>query len=429
MSDREARPPLSFASAQGLPKEQAAFFYLGPSQVVTEGVIFFPYPGNAAVFVCDQRLFVVDTAAHWFTARLLEDLRQNHSGAPVDTIVYTHGHIDHAFGTTAFLDDAAKRGFPRPRIIAHEDLPRRFDRYQLLAEQNNFINRIQFSLPEDARPFTGLPYVYPDTVYRDALETEVGGERFELYHSRGETDDETWVWCPRRRVLCTGDTFVWCSPNAGNPFKVQRYALDWARALEQMAALRPLHLLAGHGPVLSGQERIQEALLDTARWLRTIHDQVVQKMNEGKWLEDIVREMVYPADLARKPWLRPIYDHPEFVVRNVYRLYGGWYDGDPANILPAHTEDIARELIAAAGSAPILARARRLRQEGQLQLACHLVDWVRKGEPANREAWELWRDLFAERAAQEESLMARGAFHSAIREAEARLAELDKKAP
>jgi alkyl sulfatase BDS1-like metallo-beta-lactamase superfamily hydrolase len=27
-----------------------------------------------------------------------------------------------------------------------------------------------------------------------------------------------------------------------------------------------------------------------------------------------------------------VYDHPEFIARNVYRLYGGWYDGDPANI-------------------------------------------------------------------------------------------------
>ncbi len=72
----------------------------------------------------------------------------------------------------------------------------------------------------------------------------------------------------------------------------------------------------------------------------------------------------------------------------------------------------------------ILARARKLRDEGELQMACHLVDFVRKGEPQSREAWELWRDLFAARAAAETSLMARGAFLSAVREAEARLAEL-----
>jgi alkyl sulfatase BDS1-like metallo-beta-lactamase superfamily hydrolase len=145
-------------------------------------------------------------------------------------------------------------------------------------------------------------------------------------------------------------------------------------------------------------------------------------MNEGKWLEDIIRDIDWPA--TDKPWLQPVYDHPEFIARNVYRLYGGWYDGDPANILPAHSEDVAAALVNATGPMPILERARKLRDDGEIQLACHLVDFVRKGQPDNREAWELWRDLFTERAATEESLMARGAFLSAIRDAEARLKEL-----
>jgi alkyl sulfatase BDS1-like metallo-beta-lactamase superfamily hydrolase len=173
---------------------------------------------------------------------------------------------------------------------------------------------------------------------------------------------------------------------------------------------------------MSGEGQIEEALTSTAHYLRSIHDQVVRLMNEGKWLEDVIREIDWPA--TDKPWLQPIYDHPEFIARNVWRLYGGWYDGDPANILPAHSHDIAEQLIAATGSAPVLDRARTLRDQGELQLACHLVDFVRKGDPANRDAWLLWRDLFTERASEERSLMARGAFLAAIREAEARLAEL-----
>ncbi len=408
--------------------EQAAFFYRGPSQMIGEGVVFLPSFATCTAFLCDGRILLVDTTIAQFAPRALDDLRSNHSQAPIETIVYTHGHIDHTTGAGTFLADAEARGHPRPRILAHRDLPRRFDRYRLLGPQNDFINRVQFNLPDSARPFSNANLVYPDELYSEALVTTVGGERFELYHARGETDDETWVWCPARRVLCTGDTFVWSSPNAGNPYKVQRYALEWAQALEAMAALRPLHLLPGHGPALSGEERIQDALLSTAAFLRSIHDQVVAKMNEGKWLEDILREIEYPP--TDKPWLRPIYDHPEFIARNVYRLYGGWYDGDPADILPAHSGDIARELVGVCGAGPLLARARALRDAGDpdgrsLQIACHIVDFVRKGDPDNREAWLLWRDLFAARLQAESSLMARGAFHSAVREAEARLKELD----
>jgi len=423
----EHRPQLDLRSAQGLLPEQAAFFYLGPSQLVADGVVFLSSFANVCAFVCDGRILLVDTSIERFTSRVLADLRKSHSQAPIEAIVYTHGHIDHVTGAETIIAEAQSRGDPRPRVIAHRDVAPRFDRYRMLGPQNDGINRIQFNMPADARPYSTASWTYPDTTYDQGLTTTVGGETFELHHCRGETDDETWVWCPRRRVLCAGDTFVWSAPNAGNPYKVQRYARDWSVALETMAALRPLHLLPGHGPAISGEERIQEALLSTAHFLRSIHDQVVTKMNEGKWVEDILREMEWPA--TDKPWLRPVYDHPQFIARNVYRLYGGWYDGDPANILPAHSEEIAAALVGATGSAAILARARHLRDDGDpdgrgLQMACHLVDVVRKGEPQNREAWELWRDLFAARAAAEPSLMARGAFLSAVREAEARLAEL-----
>jgi alkyl sulfatase BDS1-like metallo-beta-lactamase superfamily hydrolase len=398
------------------------FFYRGDPEIVAEDVVFFPAFGTVTAFLCEDSILLVDTCLAQFAPPVLEALRSNHSKAPVKAIVYTHGHNDHTSGATAFITDAQSRGHARPRVIAHRDLPARFDRYRLLARQNDFINRVQFGLPETAAPYSNATWTYPDEVYSESLATTIGGERFELYHSRGETDDETYVWCPGRRVLCTGDTFVWSTPNAGNPFKVQRYAVDWARALEHMASLRPAVLLPGHGPHLSGEARVQEALTSTADWLRSIHDQVVAGMNEGKWLEDILREIEYPP--TDKPWLQPIYDHPEFVARNVYRLYGGWYDGDAADILPAHSNDVAGALVSAAGAERILDRARKLRDDGDLQLACHLVDFVRKGEPDNAEAWTLWRDLFAARAKAESSLMARGAFRSAVREAEARLKQL-----
>lgn len=418
----EQQAGLDYESARGLEPERAAFYHRGPSKQVAEGVVFFPSQGNCTAFLCKDRIFMVDTNPQWFAGRTVEDLRANYSDSPVEAIAYTHGHIDHVTGAETYINDAQARGHQRPRIAAHRDLPRRFDRYKRMHQQNNFINRVQFNLPQDVKAFSTVPWTYPDDTYDQTLTMTVGGERFELYHSLGETDDETWVWCPARRVLCTGDTFVWSTPNAGNPYKVQRYAREWAHALEEMAALRPLHLLPGHGPPLSDEATIQDALLSTAAWLRSIHDQVVDLMNQGKWLEDILREIRYPAN--DKPWLRPIYDHPEFVARNVFRLYGGWYDGDPANILPAHSHDVAGALVSATGAAPILERARKLQADGELQVACHLVDFVRKGDPDNVEAWQLWRELFAARAENEQSLMARGAFYTAISEAERRLKEL-----
>jgi alkyl sulfatase BDS1-like metallo-beta-lactamase superfamily hydrolase len=413
---------LDFVSARSLTPEQAAFFHLGPSQLVADGIVFLSSLSNVAAFIGDSGILLVDTAIQRSAPSVLADLRQNHSQAPVEAIVYTHGHVDHVTGAETIIEDARVRGDRRPNIIAHRDVIPRFDRYRLTSAHNDHINRIQFNLPAEARPFSDASWTYPDTTYDRGMDARIGGLTFEFHHARGETDDETWVWCAEKRALCTGDTFVWCSPNAGNPYKVQRYAKDWADALEQMAALKPEYLLPGHGPVMTGEGRIEEALLSTAHFLRSIHDQVITGMNNGKLLEDIIREMDWPA--TDKPWLQPIYDHPEFIARNVFRLYGGWWDGNPANMLPAHSHEVAAALVSATGAAPILERARTLRDSGDLQIACHLADFVRKGDPANREAWELWRDLFKARAEQERSLMARGAFLAAVRDAEARLKEL-----
>lgn len=421
MTDTQ-KQQLDLASARGLPEQEAAFFYLGPSRQIADNIVFLSSFANVAAFTGDDGILLVDTSQERFTARMLTDLRDNYSKAPVEGVVYTHGHIDHVTGAEQIIAEAAERSDHRPNIYGHRDVVRRFDRYRLTAAHNDHINTVQFNLPPDAKPFTVAPWTYPDITHDNGMDTRIGGMRFEFHHARGETDDETWVWCPDNRVLCTGDTFVWCSPNAGNPYKVQRYAKDWADALEKMAAKKPLHLLPGHGPAISDEGTIEEALLSTAHLLRSIHDQVVKGMNDGKWLEDIIRDIDWPD--TNKPWLQPIYDHPEFIARNVYRIYGGWWNGDAADMLPAHSHDVAAELIGATGADGILARARKLRDDGDLQIACHLVDFVRKGDPDNKEAWELWRDLFTARAETERSLMARGAFKAAVRDAEAKLAQL-----
>ena len=63
--------------------------------------------------------------------------------------------------------------------------------------------------------------------------------------------------------------------------------------------------------------------------------------------------------LLDRPYLQPVYDEPEFVVRNVWRLYGGWWDGNPATLKPAPERALAAELAALAGGAQRRALALR----------------------------------------------------------------------
>src|SRR2546428_219997 len=78
------------------------------------------------------------------------------------------------------------------------------------------------------------------------------------------------AWIPERKILAPGDLFIWATPNAGNPQKVQRYAGDWAVALREMAALGAELMIPGHGLPIFGADRVRTALADTAELLETI---------------------------------------------------------------------------------------------------------------------------------------------------------------
>jgi hypothetical protein len=123
-------------------------------------------------------------------------------------------------------------------------------------------------------------------------------------------------------------------------------------------------------------------------------------------------------------------------VRNVWRLYGGWWDGNPATLKPAPESALAAELADLAGGAAALAdRALALAEqavtgsspaEGRgdnedaadpaLRLAGHLAELARLAAPHDAAIADVHRRVFSARADAATSTMARGIFTWAARE-------------
>jgi glyoxylase-like metal-dependent hydrolase (beta-lactamase superfamily II) len=390
---------------------------------VADGVAFVPSFANVSAVATADGLFLVDTGSSFMAQQVHETLRA-WSPDRLHTAVYSHGHIDHVFGVPVWEAEATERGWPAPVVVAHEALPERFDRYIRTAGYNGIINRRQFAVDSLEWP---TEYRYPDRTYRDHLELEVGGARAELHHARGETDDHTWTWFPDRRVLCCGDLFIWASPNAGNPQKVQRYPQEWADALRRMLALfdrpegGPIVLLPGHGFPVVGEDRVRQALSDTAALLESLVEQTLALMNAGARLDEVIHTVTPPADLMARPYLQPVYDEPEFIVRTVWRRYGGWWDGNPATLKPAPERALAGELAALAGGAGTLAeRAVALLtspgDEAALRVAGHLAELAWLASPDDPAIAEARRQVFTARADKASSTMAHGVFAWAARE-------------
>jgi alkyl sulfatase BDS1-like metallo-beta-lactamase superfamily hydrolase len=144
-------------------------------------------------------------------------------------------------------------------------------------------------------------------------------------------------------------------------------------------------------------------------------------MNQGASLDEIVHTVRAPAELLERPYLRPVYDEPEFVVRNIWRLYGGWYDGLPSRLKPAPDADVARELAALAGGpAALAARATELADVGDLRLAAHLADWAAFAAPEDATVHAARAAVYDLRVAAEASTMSKGVFRWAADESRRR---------
>jgi glyoxylase-like metal-dependent hydrolase (beta-lactamase superfamily II) len=405
---------------------------------VADDVSFVPSFANVSAVNTEDGLVLVDTGSIFMAPEIHRTLRAWRPGR-LHTAVYSHGHIDHVFGVPVWAAESAEAGWPEPVVVAHEALPARFDRYIRTAGYNGIINRRQFDIESLEWP---TEYRYPDRTYRDHLDLEVGGVRAELHHAKGETDDHTWTWFPEARVLCCGDLFIWASPNAGNPQKVQRYPAEWADALRRMLALfdspggGPEVLLPGHGYPVVGSDRVRQALTDTAELLESLVEQTLALMNGGARLDEVIHTVVPPARLMERPYLKPVYDEPEFIVRTVWRLYGGWWDGNPATLKPAPERSLAVELADLAGGAGVLAdRALALAggnehapgpagsnspgpgpDDAALRLAGHLAELAWLAAPDDPGVQLVRRTVFTRRADSASSTMAHGVFSWAARE-------------
>ena len=373
-----------------------------------------PVAGPSGVVITDEGIVVVDTGIGPEGADRVRRIRER-TDVPFHTIIYSHGHPDHVGGAAAFVEDAEKRGGPRPRIIGHELVAKRFDKYRMLAGRRRYITSLQFPgvvetprAPKDETASPSFPFIYPDITFSDYMEFRLGGLTFELYHAPAETDDAIWVWVPERKVAMIGDLLIRSCPNTGNPLKEQRYTLEWAEALEKIADKKPDFIIADPG-VLRGEPALEQCL-KTAKFLRHIQDEVVRLLNDGYWIGDILEKVKIPAEMANEPFLAGTYGHPTFVVHDVYRRYTGWYDGNPSELFPSRSSDIGAEVVRFASPEQLVSRAKELQKEGKTQLALHVVDFAIRGTEDSgkrREALRFKADLLDARARQVHNFIAR----------------------
>jgi glyoxylase-like metal-dependent hydrolase (beta-lactamase superfamily II) len=245
------------------------------------------YDQNIGVILGGRAALVIDTRVTYAQAReILDDLRELAS-FPVEVVVDTHGHFDHAFGNAVF----------RPATIWGHVGCGPFMERTGNARKPELIR----GLPDLADGLREVVIDPPDRTFEDRAVIEVGGRAVELrFLGRGHTDHDIVVLVPGERVVFGGDLIE----NGAVPAFGDSYPLDWPATVDRLAPLVDGIAVPGHGDPGDGAWVRSQAVA-----LHVVAD-LARRVNDGELdLEEALRQTPYPehpAEDLRQPLERAI---------------------------------------------------------------------------------------------------------------------------
>jgi alkyl sulfatase BDS1-like metallo-beta-lactamase superfamily hydrolase len=338
--------------------------------------------GNAMMVVTGEGNVVIDTSIRAHAERNKKLLQAENSG-PVKYIILTHGHGDHTGGVVLWKEVGTQ-------VIAQKNHVE-FMNYQ--ARLNGFFarrNAAQFSgTSPDIGPWPGNygAKIEPTILFDDRYEFTLGGVKFELYHTPGETPDHLTVWVPKYRAAFIGDNYYTSFPNMYTLRGTQpRPALDYINSLNKVLSLKPEIVIPSHGPAIHGNAEITARLTRYRDAIQYVHDAVVVGMNAGKDVFTLMREIKLPVNLE----VGEGYGRLTWSIRGIYVGYAGWFDGNPAMMYAAPPSSAFPDLVKLAGGPDRVAQLASERVEkGEFVAALHLTDAALAADPHHTKALEV----------------------------------------
>lgn len=351
-------------------------------------------------------------------------------GLPVSAVIYSHTHGDHWGGVRGLIsEDDARSG--KVQVIAPADF------MEFTISENvyagNAMNRrlfYQYGLLLPASPYgfvgQGLgqgisagasSLIAPNRYVSEAIEEfEVDGVRMIFQNTPNtEAPREMNTYIPGMKALWMAENVTATLHNiytlrgaqVRDPLRWSKYIAD---ALYRFGMEAEVMFASHHWPRW-GNARIQEVLRDQRDLYAHMNNQVLHLANQGVTINQIHNVYSLPPSILQKWHCRGYHGSAEHNARGVIQRYLGFWDCNPATLIPLSPEDSAPLYVEMMGGASrIIARGRQLHDEGSYLLACEITNKLVQAEPGNQDARELLADIFEQLGYQQENPGLRNSF-------------------
>jgi len=371
------------------------------------------------------------------TARAALSLANEKLGKrPVVAVVYSHSHIDHYGGVRGVIDEAdvkagkvqiiAPAGFMEHAIAENVDagtamIRRSFFQYGLLLPRSPFGHVDQSIGKNTSSGNNGL--IQPTRLITKSFETlAVDGVAMEFQNTPGtEAPAEMNTWFPDMKAFWAAENITGTIHNIYTlRGALVRDPLAWSKHIN--AALyrygRTAEVMfAAHSWPRWGKDRIQEVMRTQRDVYAHLNNDVLHRANNGVTINEIHNVYRLPASLQSN-WAAHSYHGSEaHNSRAVINRYLGYWDGNPATLIPLSPKDSAPLYVEMMGGAgKILSKGRELHGQGRYLEAVEILNKLVYAEPSNTVAKDLLADVYEQIGYQKESPSVRNSFLAAAYE-------------
>ena len=374
---------------------------------------------------------VFDPVTSLETARAgLELINEQIEDLPVTAVIYSHSHGDH-FGGVRGVVDPDRLAAGKVEILAPRDFMEHTISENIYA--GNAMNRrlfYQYGVLLPASPFGhagqglaqnisagNIGLLPPTRVIEDGIsELVVDGVKMVFQNTPGtEAPSEMNTYFPEKKALWMAENVTGTIHNIytlrGAPV---RDALAWSKYISRALYLFGQDaevMFASHHWPRWGNDRIQEVLRAQRDAYAHLNNQVLHYANQGVTINQIQNVYEVPPSLEDEWYARGYHGSPEHNSRAVINRYLGYWDANPATLIPLSPEDSAPLYVEMMGGADKIIRSgRKLYDEGKYFYAQEILDKLVWAEPHNQEAKDLLADVFEQIGYQQENPGLRNSF-------------------